>query len=1797
MTNPLVNAQNAADPAEPPESIKGIGIAESWHDVSSLNDGSSWIESGLAYGGLAMEAVSVVVDPIGTLLSYGLSWLIEHVQPLQDALDWFAGDPEGVQAYAVKWQEVAGSVNEAAGTYSQAVQADTAQWTGAAGDAYRRHAAEKGAALTGAGELAGTIATVVEAMGMVVSFVRDFVRDLIADCISRLITYALEALAPPVVSLAWVVPQAVAFIAKTVSKIADIVQKLLKTISNVSPKMARMVEVFGDIMKLLGKGGKQASEKAAQAGRVAAKAVDKLDLSGKIANKAAEKAWRQVDDAFGTDVVGKHQAKFGPDLPGGDSGGADSSGAGESGGARDRSAPGDSGGDAPRSDGDESPGGGGNSRSAADASDADALSGSPRADAGAGAQSSAQGSADSGAPDAASAPRAEGGSDSGGHSGQSGATGGGAESGGSSSGGSGSGDSGGSASGSSSDEPAHGGSAASGPASGGSRAGDVTPGGAQADGPASGGAQAEGSASGGAQIGDSASGGAQAGGPASGGSSTGAPESGGVPAGGHASGGSPSSTPGTTSGPAGDVPSRPATTTASGVDAPPRPQQPGPDAPAAPTPPRQDQQSPSAGGGPAAAGGAPGGAAPSAGGVRPGSGGWTGTPGSPGSARTPSGGGLPGPRAPETPGRPGGSRQDAQRPWGAEPPRRPEGPQRPAQHGGERPQPPARPDGQPRVPRQDGARPDAPRAPHQDAARAPGARPDAPRADGPQPRADAPRPGGPRPDAPRPGGPRPDAPRSDAPRPDGLRPDAPRPDTPRAAHADAVPNAPRPHGGIPPRGSAPHGGPPPRPNGAEGSAPTSPGHYRDLTGNQAQEWGPGLQRSPEDAPNRADSPVRHEPPPTPEPSADPKHSTSESMAAEESLPHSQRFENAWNVDGQRFRKLDISEDLHAKLGSDVEAVRATQAGISMVRHSGPTFGKVHFDRSLPRPAVDPKRFTVEVHGGPHGVHLGGKELNPMELAEVIRAAPGYRPGEPVRLLACRTGADTGDGTPNFAQELSKELGVEVVAPKTDAWVDNFGNIYASKDSASFDTDASGAPQPRFDEPGQWTAFRPDGTTAVHDSPYPPGHEPEWVRFGHQAEAAERRGMWPFRKKQEDDGFQPYEWGAPEDRLPPPAAQRPPPPQQWPGQAPPHPNQQFPPQQSPGQQGFPPGAGHNPPWHGGQIAPPGGGNPPYQGGRQPFAPQNVPPQQAPGPAWNPPASHGSPAQGPSQGPPRPHGPSGPPGPAIPPGGPAPGGARPPAPNQAPPPHQRPQAGPGHPVPPPAPQRPHGAPPPDPRRMQAPPPDSPNGTGRPHPQQSGPAPHQPPSNPGHPHAGAPRAAAPQPPNRAPHASGPIGHRAEQNVGRHDVPGRQGPQSSWQTPGGHGAQQRLPEPATDPNLPRLRAQDSGGAEPRPPQRDAGQAVNPAPERSSEPGADVNSVDARLNPDLPGDPAPPRARHDTDLDEPDFPEPRTSRHADDSELRHDVENERTGEDSRPGWNDDDHLREPDPADSGDRSGGDRPGDGAGAGEPPEHDSGAWIEDDHPSDRPSIDDLIPRDGAEFDAAEISDQVKRSIDGTYAGLRVDVHDVSVQSDTIGVTGKIFDSSGSQVGNFTRDLHRTADGLMANHRMLRLDEGVRAGGFARTFNESMEGWYRSSGVSAIKLHANIDVGSYAWARQGYDFAIQDQAVEKIRPRLAVEISKAKKELQELASYKSMPAGFERDAAERKFGSFRDEIDKAEELMGRFRVGHPNFPEPYDISDLFRPKGLEAGESKDISWGGKRVFMEPGKEIGWHGVKVL
>ncbi|MFI9813555.1 WXG100 family type VII secretion target [Saccharothrix variisporea] len=245
-TNPLI-----APVQDSTRWYSGIGIAESAADVKSGIESGSWVDIGLGVAGVGLEALSFVVDPLGSLLSAGVSWLIEHVKPLSDALDWLAGNADVVASHAATWKNVAKAVAEVRDDYARDVANDTAGWVGQAGDAYRAVAKNNAEVLSGASTAAEGFGSAVEMAGVVVAVVREVVRDLIADLVGRLISWALEVAFTLGLGTPVVVAQASAAVARWGAKIGDILKKLVRTISKLVPLLRKLGDVFAKVRKVL----------------------------------------------------------------------------------------------------------------------------------------------------------------------------------------------------------------------------------------------------------------------------------------------------------------------------------------------------------------------------------------------------------------------------------------------------------------------------------------------------------------------------------------------------------------------------------------------------------------------------------------------------------------------------------------------------------------------------------------------------------------------------------------------------------------------------------------------------------------------------------------------------------------------------------------------------------------------------------------------------------------------------------------------------------------------------------------------------------------------------------------------------------------------------------------------------------------------------------------------------------------------------------------------------------------------------------------------------------------------------------------------------------------------------------------------------------------------------------------------------------------------------------------------------------------------------------------------------------
>jgi uncharacterized protein YukE len=229
----------------------GLGLAE---DAAQINNGiqnGSWVDGTLGGVGGALDMLGTIIDPLGTLMAWGVGWLMEHVQPLKEALDWLAGQPDEIAAHAATWRNVAAATIATQQRYADAVRTQTAGWAGASGDAYRSHAAWQADALGGIAKASEAISSAVEGAGLLVGLVRGIVRDLIAQFVATLAARLPQWLAEAGLTLGIATPlvigQVAALVAKWVNRIQGFIRALLNSLRRLSGKLDELTGVLDSL--------------------------------------------------------------------------------------------------------------------------------------------------------------------------------------------------------------------------------------------------------------------------------------------------------------------------------------------------------------------------------------------------------------------------------------------------------------------------------------------------------------------------------------------------------------------------------------------------------------------------------------------------------------------------------------------------------------------------------------------------------------------------------------------------------------------------------------------------------------------------------------------------------------------------------------------------------------------------------------------------------------------------------------------------------------------------------------------------------------------------------------------------------------------------------------------------------------------------------------------------------------------------------------------------------------------------------------------------------------------------------------------------------------------------------------------------------------------------------------------------------------------------------------------------------------------------------------------------------------
>lgn len=266
--NPLV-AEVA--PLVSPED--GVMVYDFAVDAGKAIENGDWAEAGIAGAAAGLDALAVVADPFGALLTSAFAWAMEHVDPLPEMLNCLAGDPDVVQSNATTWANVSQELSGAAAQMEQAVNADTAAWYGPAIDVYKPVALGEAKMIGAASTAASAVGAAVSAAGIAVSVVRTTVRDLIASAMSDLVQWLARSAVAAGLTLGLATPvlvaDAIRIVAKWSTKVADWLQKIvnsIKKLADLVKKLKPVLDKVKDSLEPLQKAGKSLQDKAVSTG-------------------------------------------------------------------------------------------------------------------------------------------------------------------------------------------------------------------------------------------------------------------------------------------------------------------------------------------------------------------------------------------------------------------------------------------------------------------------------------------------------------------------------------------------------------------------------------------------------------------------------------------------------------------------------------------------------------------------------------------------------------------------------------------------------------------------------------------------------------------------------------------------------------------------------------------------------------------------------------------------------------------------------------------------------------------------------------------------------------------------------------------------------------------------------------------------------------------------------------------------------------------------------------------------------------------------------------------------------------------------------------------------------------------------------------------------------------------------------------------------------------------------------------------------------------------------------------------
>ncbi|MEV0714251.1 hypothetical protein [Asanoa sp. NPDC050611] len=243
------------DPVKDFAGVAGLPQAVSGA-AKMVNGDGDWGELfniGGSVADLGINVAMYAVDPLNALLSAGLSFLIDVVQPLEDLLGLVTGNPERMEGEIAKWERVGNALEPLAKEILEATREGLVGWQGEAADAARARMEEFAGGVAGIQGDVQQLVFILNTAKLLMDVAQAFVIGLIATFVEWLIITWATAIAAAVPTAgastaaagaattaqgAIVTTRGVTFI----QKVAQILARLKSVLTKMHPRIMKRVQ-------------------------------------------------------------------------------------------------------------------------------------------------------------------------------------------------------------------------------------------------------------------------------------------------------------------------------------------------------------------------------------------------------------------------------------------------------------------------------------------------------------------------------------------------------------------------------------------------------------------------------------------------------------------------------------------------------------------------------------------------------------------------------------------------------------------------------------------------------------------------------------------------------------------------------------------------------------------------------------------------------------------------------------------------------------------------------------------------------------------------------------------------------------------------------------------------------------------------------------------------------------------------------------------------------------------------------------------------------------------------------------------------------------------------------------------------------------------------------------------------------------------------------------------------------------------------------------------------------------------